>query len=131
MHEHGNIEILKYLIEQGADVNAPNHYGLTPFIGLCEGGPLEIVQLSIKHGGDVNASFVNNIGEDAGKKNFSPLQTVAHSGRPEVVELLLSHGADPRTKDYKGRSPIELAKSKGHEDVAKLVQKRLDSVKKN
>lgn len=130
-HEHENIEILKYLIEQGADVNAPNHYGLTPFIGLCEGGPLEIVQLAIKHGGDVNSSFVNNIGKDAGKKNFSPLQTAAHSGRLDVVELLLSLGADPRVKDSDGRSSIELAKSRGHEDIAKLLQKQLDSVKKD
>jgi uncharacterized protein len=129
--EHGNVDILEYLIEQGADVNVPNLYGMTPFIGLCESGRLNLVQLATKHGGDVNSSFVAKIGEGTGTKNFSPLETAAFYGRLSVVELLLSLGADPRTKDYKGRSPIELAKSHGHEDVAKLLQKQLDSAKKD
>jgi ankyrin repeat protein len=129
--EHGNVEILEYLIEQGADVNLPNLYGMTPFIGLCGSGRLNLVQFAATHGADVNSSYRAKVGEGAGMKNFSPLETAAFRGRLDVVKLLLSLGADPRTKDYKGRSPIELAKSKGHEDVAKLLQKQLDSVKKD
>jgi len=123
--EHRNDEIIEYLIEQRADVNVPNRYGVTPFIGLCGKGQLKLVQLAIKHGGDVNSSFIATIGEGTGMRNFSPLQTAANYGRRDVVAFLLSLGADPTAKDCQGRTSIELAESKGHKDVAKLLRQRL------
>jgi ankyrin repeat protein len=129
--EHGNDDIIEYLIREGADVNVPNDYGVTPFIGLCGKGRLEFVELAAKHGGDVHSSFVAKVGEGTGTKNFSPLQAAAAYGRLEVVELLLSRGADPRAKDYKGRTPLELAESEGHDEVARLLRKQLESTGKD
>jgi ankyrin repeat protein len=129
--EHENDDIIEYLIEQGADVNVPNEFGVTPFIGLCMSKKPKLVQLALKHGGDVNSSFVQKIGDGIGSKNSSPLGAAAFYGRLDVVEILLLNGADPRAKDCKDRSLVEVAKSQGHEDVAKLLQKHLDSAKKD
>jgi uncharacterized protein len=130
--EHGNDDILAYLIEQGADVNVPNAVGVTPFIGLCRKGDLKLVQLAAKHGGDVNSSFISKTSDHAGEKNFSPLQASAADGRLDVVELLLSLGANPQAEDgYKGQTAIEVAESRGHADVANLLRKQLTSVKKD
>lgn len=129
--EHGNDDILEYLIEQGADVNIPNAYGVTPFIGLCGTGRLQQVQLAAKHGGDANSSFVAKNGEGAGEKNFTPLEAAASAGKHDVVELLLSMGADPNIKDAQGRSLLELAESDGHDDVAAVLRKHLKSSKKD
>jgi ankyrin repeat protein len=129
--EHGNADIVEYLIEQGANVNIPNDYGITPFIGLCGGdGRLKLVHLAANHGGDVNSSFPASISKAAGTKNFSPLQMAAFEGQRDVAELLLSLGADPRAKDYQGRTSVELAESNGHEDVAKLLREHMQSPKK-
>jgi Ankyrin repeats (3 copies)/Ankyrin repeat len=129
--EHGNDDIIEYLISEGADVNVPNDYGVTPFIGLCAKGRLDLVQLAAKHGGDVNSSFVAKIGEGTGTKNFSPLQAAAARGQRDVVEFLLSRGADPRTRDSDGRTLLKLAESKGHEKVAGLLRKKLASANDN
>ena len=127
--EHGNDDVLEYLIRQGADVNAPNYFGVTPFIGLCGRGRLNLVQLAIQHGADVNSCFVAKGGEGAGKMNLSPLQAAASYGRRDVVELLLSHGANPGATDYMGRSSVDLAKSQGHTAIATLLQKHLAAKK--
>jgi ankyrin repeat protein len=124
--EHGNDDIIEYLIREGADVNVPNYYGVTPFIGFCWEGQLELVKLAAKHGGDVNSSFEAKVGDGAGMKNFSPFQAAVAYGRRDVVAFLLSHGADPKAKDYKGRSPVELAESKGHKEIVRLLRKHLE-----
>ena len=43
------------------------------------------------------------------------------SGRLEVVQLLLSHGADPHERDLNGVSPAQLARKDGHPLVADLL----------
>ena len=121
--EHENDDITEYLIRQGANVNLPNVYGVTPFIGLCGQGKLELVKLAAKHGGDANAKFDATLGEGTGKKNFSAFEAAVAYGHRDVVEFLLSAGADLSARDYKGRTALELAELNGHEDVARILRK--------
>ena len=41
--------------------------------------------------------------------------------------LLLEKGADPRTKDVVGQTPLSRAKGKGHEVVMRLLETRLQT----
>jgi ankyrin repeat protein len=43
---------------------------------------------------------------------MSPLHDAVFRGRVDVAKLLLSFGADPRLKDYTGRTPKDLAKGR-------------------
>ena len=43
------------LLEHGADVNARNKNGLTPFVLALQGGLGEIIQVLVQHGADSGA----------------------------------------------------------------------------
>nr|GLL40522.1 potassium channel SKOR-like isoform X3 [Ipomoea trifida] len=52
------------------------------------------------------------------------LNCAAHEGDLYRLRCLIGAGADPAGVDYNGKSPLHLAASKGHEDIAQfLVQK--------
>ena len=48
----GNLKTIKYLIDNGADVNAVNDFGETPLHWCCKEGNLEITRLLISCGAD-------------------------------------------------------------------------------
>ncbi|OUM60803.1 hypothetical protein PIROE2DRAFT_45896, partial [Piromyces sp. E2] len=52
--EKGNENIVKILIENGADLNKANKYGYTPLIIVCEKGEENIAKLLIEKGADLN-----------------------------------------------------------------------------
>ena len=50
----GNNELVKYLIEQGADVNFPSRYGKTPLMTAVEEGSIPIVRTLLENDAHVN-----------------------------------------------------------------------------
>jgi tetratricopeptide (TPR) repeat protein len=98
-----DVRAVELLLEHGAPVSARNNRGETPLsrVKRC-GSPaaaVEIAAMLIRHGADVNA--VNNSGEPL-------LLDIARAGLPEVVELLLKHGANPNQtiKSDNGETPL-------------------------
>ncbi len=81
-------EIIRWLVERGADVNATNTYG-TPLFEYAADGNYEVCCYFFEHGADVN---IENFA-----KQTALFYAVIHGWRtnPRVVELLLNQGADP------------------------------------
>lgn len=79
------LEIVKWLIERGADVNLANTYW-TPLFEYAGLGNYEVCKLLIEHGADVNI-------EDYG--GTTALFSAADGGYYEIVNLLLKYGANP------------------------------------
>lgn len=112
---YNNFEVVEYLIEHGADVNAQDKGGLIPLHNASSYGHVEIAAHLIKHGALVNATD---------RWAFTPLHEAAQKGRTQLCTLLLAHGADPTMKNQEGHTPLDLATQ---EDVRSLLLDRMPS----
>ncbi len=95
-----NVEMVKILLNKGADVNAQDKDGNT-LLHLLNRENLEIAKLLIKHGFKINKK--NNKGE-------TPLFTIVRSGNKKLIEFLILSGADPFIKNNKGFSTYDIVK---------------------
>jgi hypothetical protein len=82
--EKGDLEKVKLLLKEGADINTKNKYGWTPLMIACEKDNKEMVKLLLEKGADVKAKNIN------GK---SALVIAYYYGHQEIVKLLKSYGA--------------------------------------
>jgi ankyrin repeat protein len=113
-----NLELVKLLIDNGADVNHPAAWTImrTPLQMACETGNLEIIQVLFEHGAWINAP-------PAVERGGTALQLAAIKGYGGIVELLLSLGADVNAapSPVNGRTALEGAAEHGRLDTVKLL----------
>jgi ankyrin repeat protein len=148
--EYGHVEVLRYLLAEGGQVNLRDPDGSTPLDVACRDGEPEAASLLLAHGAD--AAAVN----DADGR--TPLMFASASGHADIVALLLAHGcgdidhqdsrgksalhmasfrartgvmrallgagADPHVVDRYGKTPLTMAVEEGHEENKVLLQVR-------
>jgi ankyrin repeat protein len=112
----GNREILGYLKNHGADVNAEwtldGHLSQTALSACILAGDLQAAQLLITFGADVN--HVPRRGE------LPLMQSVsAPKNNVELAQLLLRHGADPDIKNADGVSVRQ--RSRANRELSTLI----------
>ena len=106
-------ELVKLLLEHGADWRFIPRSGDSNLVLAAERGALAIVRLLLAHGALPDA---------ADPRGARPLHAAAREGHIEVVRTLLAAGADPSAKTEKGETASSLSASKGHADVAALLR---------
>lgn len=113
----GHLEVVQYLVAQGADINAPatNGSGYNALTGAVTSGHAAVVQWLLQHGANANYRYSGG---------YSPLLTAAANGRLDIAKLLLAHGADPHATTNDGKSPLSITKERNHPEVAALFQAR-------
>lgn len=109
------VEIVKMLIEAGANVNKPTSTGSTPLRGAAFNGHCDIMNVLIDNGADLN--FANVVGQ-------SPLLISVMRGHLKATELLLDKGADHNQRTIHNHSVIHLAAGKGHLDILQMLLDR-------
>ena len=109
----GEIDAVKCLAQNGADLNAKDEDGLTALMMAARWGNLDVVKYLVEHGADVNAK-----GEDG----RTALMYVASSGCLEVVEYLVVNGADLEAKNKSGRMALDIARKCGKADCVEFLE---------
>jgi len=113
---HGHWRLCKFLIEKGADVNAPDpQTGESPLqAALCTTDRVacdKVLQVLLAAGADPNVAAKNcaetgGFMRDARTKGETPLHRAAAFGTEETIQLLLNHGAKLDGRDANGDSPL-------------------------
>jgi 60kDa lysophospholipase len=108
----GQLNMVQFLIDNGADVNVSDRWGATP------------LQDAIRHHQDDIVKILQAAGGNAQKSGLtrSFCQAVA-SGKFEEVEAVYAHGANPSEADCDGRTPLHLAASYGFIEIVEFLIK--------
>jgi serine/threonine protein kinase len=109
----GSEEAARFLIDHGADPNAPDTSGRTPLHRAAEGGQLALVEYLLANGARIQAK------DDEGE---TPLHIAAWYGKREVVKLLIHQGAKLRAKDDSGNTPLDLARERRHDTIVAYLR---------
>jgi serine/threonine-protein phosphatase 6 regulatory ankyrin repeat subunit B len=112
---HGHTELVRGLIERGAEVTVATTDGLTPLHWAALGGHVEICRMLIDHGAVVNYRSI--------VQRNTPLHEVWNGGgSPEVARLLVQRGADVNaTEDWYGMTPLHYAVVKNLPELAEAL----------
>lgn len=108
-----NINAVKMLIKNKADVNLPDRFGDTPLHIAVKTRMQDMVKLLLDAGANVNAT--NNV-------NRTPLLKIVQYGHLECIQSLLEAGADTEIADrINNLTPLSLAVYFGCSEFLKIL----------
>jgi ankyrin repeat protein len=117
--QRGDIEAVRTMLKQGADVNAAQGDGMTALHWAALDGRPELAQMLIYGGANLKAT--------TRLEAFTPLLMAAKNGHASVVDLLLKAGADPDAVTTNGTTPLMFAAASGDLDsVTALLAAKAD-----
>ena len=103
---NGDIEAVRALLKDGADVNAAQGDGMTALHWAAEAGDVEMVGILLYAGAHVRG--VTRLGD------YTPLHLASKAGTHQVVARLLEAGADPSAYTTTGEvTPLHFAAASG------------------
>ncbi|KAJ5076860.1 serine/threonine-protein kinase sty13 [Anaeramoeba ignava] len=92
-------EIVRYLVENGANLNIIDNNGLTPLMIAVDSESHDMVEFLLSYGANVDA--VNEYGETCLHKVIDQNSKISY--------ILLSYGANPFLKDIDNKLPLDYA----------------------
>lgn len=110
---YGHMEVAKYLLDSGAEVDAKDSSGNTALMGVCFKGYENIAALLVNAGANVN--HVNSMGATS-------LIYAASFNKIGIAKILLDNGANINTKDARGNTALENAQMQEAKEMVELLQ---------
>jgi ankyrin repeat protein len=109
----GDLDILKYLIEQGANYNAQARRGEAPLHLAVFNNYRQIIEFLIT---ECNAAI-----EIKDLDGGTPLSWAVYENKLDCVKLLLNLGANINEPDYEKRTPLHWAVYQKHKKMVKFL----------
>lgn len=106
--------ILRLLARDPQLVNAFADDGFHALGLACYFGHYDVAEYLIKAGAPVNSTSRNELGA-------TPILSAVAAGHEKIVDLLLTHGADPNTREQGGYTPLHAAAQNGDEDMVRTL----------
>lgn len=148
--QYGDMEMLTWFLQGGADLHARNAMGVTPLFIAAEANHLAMVKQLLKIKADPNAQdpygrtplmkavkhcnleMVECLLEadahpsKADRPNrMTPLSIAAEQGNLEIVKRLLKAGANPYIRDMDGRTPSIIAFENGYMEIVEYLRQAI------
>jgi ankyrin repeat protein len=111
--EEGDLVAIEALVATGCDLALFDDLGHTPLHRAVACEHYKAAKLLLSRGANVNANDDQRAGE-------TPLGLAVQRNYPEMVQLLLEHGADPDTWGWMGLTPRIRAQQRTDEDGRKI-----------
>ncbi len=110
----GHGALARWLIEEGADVNAPaeNALRVAPVHAAAAACDRETMLMLLERGADPNARQ---------QLDYTALHGAASRGDIEMAKLLLAHGANRNAKASDGLTPADVARKYGKSEFAEWL----------
>lgn len=109
----GQLEIIEYLIDNGAVVDGHDRDESTPLMVACLLGQPEAAMLLIKHGAKVDQADLNGA---------TPVTFAMGSGNMEVIQLLLDSGIDFSSDNANNGTYAHPAAATGNVELLELLK---------
>ena len=141
-----HLDIVEFLIQKGADVNAKDENGSTPLIYAAGDGQIKVVKYLIEHGAQMKYTdqhgntplhsaaemnenlvleyLIEKHGAQVNMKNEfgeTPLHLAAEHGEIEAIKCLIEHGAKLESRDRNGKTPLAAYTKHKHKNIVRML----------
>ncbi|MET9625061.1 ankyrin repeat domain-containing protein [Streptomyces sp. NPDC006464] len=115
----GSVAMMRTLLPAGPDLALTNRFGGVSLIPAAERGHVAYVR-AVLHETDIDVDHVNRLGWTA----LLEAVILGDGGLPhqEIVELLITAGANPLLADHDGTTPEAHARRRGFRTIAGLLE---------
>jgi uncharacterized protein len=114
--QSGDKDRVRALLQQKADVNAPQGDGMTALHWAAFQDDVDMAKMLLAGGANVKA--VTRL------EAITPLLMASKNGSAAMIGVLLDAGADPNVADGNGTTPLMMASASGSVDAVKLLLDR-------
>lgn len=109
-------DVAQFLITQGADINQVDKFGRAPLHVAAAANYGEMVEFLLTKGADISLKTAGEL--------QTPIHFAAKNDAALSLQVLINFGADQTSKDYKGRTPLQVAAELNRSKTAKLLIER-------
>ena len=113
---HGNLTIVRYLMDLGGDIHVKNHHNINLMHVSAQGDQATSIVFLQRQGLDINSRD---------RKNSTPLHWASYAGAETAIVYLLAFGALVNSRDAEGHTPLHLAVKSAEESKSTRAVKHL------